>query len=80
MRPKACLAARVSLRLARLCSTLVAAPGLLAHALVTKQYNLNERSPYNAYTACRARLHVTNVLVKTQCIHEKGHVIVIIVR
>ncbi len=50
MRSKAWLAARVSLQLARLsrtassaqrsrrlCSTLAAAPGLLAHALVTKQ-------------------------------------------
>ena len=37
MRSKAWLAASVSLRLARLRSTLAAAPGLLAHALVTKQ-------------------------------------------
>ena len=40
----------------------------------------NERSPYNAYTACQTRSHVTYVSAKTQCIHENWHMIVITVR
>ena len=52
MREKAWLAARVSLRLARLCPAPAAAAvaGLLVHALVTKQYELTMYSDAVSYS------------------------------
>jgi hypothetical protein len=73
-------------RFRRIRSTLAAAPCLLVHVFFQVGHTIvnAERTitlGYSVYNACRSRLHVPNVLlVRTRCIHEKWHVIVIIVR